>query len=256
MKQFDQINTSWKRPLPLILQTEAAECGLACLAMVAGYYGLRTDLSTLRRRFSISLKGITLSGLIDISIKMHMTGRPLKLEMEHLSQLQCPCVLHWDMCHFIVLKAVTPNKATVHDPAVGERTFTLDEFAKHFTGIALELRPTSDFKATNESQKFTLFGLMGRIQGVGNSLIQILIMALALEFLAIAAPFYMQWTVDHALVNNDTDLITILALGFIFLIAVQTIVSAIRSWMIAVLSVTLNFQWLSNVFSHLLRLPL
>jgi ATP-binding cassette subfamily B protein RaxB len=256
MKQGAGINISWVRSLPVILQTEAAECGLACLAMIAGYHGLQTDLSTLRRRFSISLKGITLRGLIDIAKGMHMTGRPLKLDMEHLTQLQCPCVLHWDMCHFVVLKEVTGNKATIHDPAVGERTLSLEEFARYFTGVALELRPTADFSIKNETQKFTLFGLMGRVQGLGRGLAQILLMAFALEVVAIASPFYMQWTVDHALVNNDTDLVTVLGLGFLLLVLIQTVISALRSWMIAVLSVSLNFQWLSNVFGHLVRLPL
>ena len=256
MKQGTGVNISWARSLPVILQTEAAECGLACLAMIAGYHGLQTDLSTLRRRFSISLKGITLRGLIDIAKGMHMTGRPLKLEMEHLTQLQLPCVLHWDMSHFVVLKEISGNKATIHDPAVGERTLPLDEFANSFTGVALELRPTAKFAVKNETQKFTLFGLMGRVQGLGRGLVQILLMAFALEVVAITSPFYMQWTVDHALVNNDTDLVTVLGLGFLLLVLIQTVVSALRSWMIAVLSVSLNFQWLSNVFSHLVRLPL
>ena len=48
--------------LPLILQTEAAECGLACLAMIASHHGYRTDLASLRERFSVSLKGATLAG--------------------------------------------------------------------------------------------------------------------------------------------------------------------------------------------------
>ena len=256
MKQGAGINISWTRSLPVILQTEAAECGLACLAMIAGYHGLQTDLSTLRRRFSISLKGITLRGLIDIAKSMHMTGRPLKLDMEHLTQLQLPCVLHWDMSHFVVLKEVSGSKATIHDPGVGERTLSLEEFAKYFTGVALELRPTADFAVKNETQKFTLFGLMGRVQGLGRGLTQILLMAFALEIVAIASPFYMQWTVDHALVNNDTDLVAVLGLGFLLLVFIQTVVSALRSWMIAVLSVSLNFQWLSNVFGHLVRLPL
>ncbi len=256
MKQGAGVNISWTRSLPVILQTEAAECGLACVAMVAGYHGLRTDLSTLRRRFSISLKGITLRGLIEIAKAMHMTSRPLKLEMEHLAQLQCPCILHWDMCHFVVLKQVSGKYATIHDPAVGERTLLLDEFSKYFTGIALELHPTANFSVKNETQKFTLFSLMGNIHGLRSGLAQILLMAFALEIIAIASPFYMQWTVDHALVNNDTDLITVLGLGFLLLVLIQSIVGAVRSWMIAVLSTSLNFQWLSNVFGHLVRLSL
>ena len=44
----------------LIRQTEAAECGLACLAMAAGFHGLDIDLGTLRCRFAVSLRGSSL----------------------------------------------------------------------------------------------------------------------------------------------------------------------------------------------------
>ena len=50
--------------LPMLLQTEGAECGLACLAMVASYHGLQTDLQSLRRKFSLSLKGATMVDMV------------------------------------------------------------------------------------------------------------------------------------------------------------------------------------------------
>ena len=109
--------------------------------------------------------------------------------MEHLTQLQCPCILHWDMNHFVVMKKVAENKVILHDPAVGERFLPMDEFSKYFTGIALELTPTSGFAPRDEAQRFTLFGLMGRISGLKHSLAQILLMALALEVTSIVAPF-------------------------------------------------------------------
>ena len=52
--------------IPVILQSEAPECGIACLAMVASYYGHRTDLSAMRLRLSPSLKGITLKHIAQI----------------------------------------------------------------------------------------------------------------------------------------------------------------------------------------------
>ena len=48
----DLLDFRGRRRLPSILQTEAAECGLACLAMVASYHGHRIDLNTLRRFIS------------------------------------------------------------------------------------------------------------------------------------------------------------------------------------------------------------
>jgi ATP-binding cassette subfamily B protein RaxB len=65
----------------------------------------------------------------------------------------------------------------------------------------------------------------------------------------------MQWAVDGAVVSADRDLLTVLGLGFLLLTIVQVILTAVRSWVVLYLSTTLNLQWLANVFSHLLRLP-
>jgi ATP-binding cassette, subfamily B, bacterial CvaB/MchF/RaxB len=242
--------------LPMILQTEAAECGLACLAMVASYHGLKTDLATLRRRFSLSLKGATLKSLIEMAKALQLSSRPLKLDMVHLPELKPPCVLHWDMNHFVVLKAVSGSKVQIHDPATGERSLSIEEVSKHFTGVALELMPTADFTPRKEQQQISLFGLMGRVVGLKRSLAQVLLLAIALEVVSIVAPFYMQWVVDQALVSADKDLLTVLGIGFILLVFIQTSIGAFRSWVITVLSTNLNFQWLGNVFTHLLKLPL
>jgi ATP-binding cassette, subfamily B, bacterial CvaB/MchF/RaxB len=134
------------RKLPLILQTEATECGLACLGMIAGYHKYRTDLRTLRGQFQISLKGVTLTHLIQIAGRMELATRPLKLELEDLNQLKLPCILHWDFNHFVVLKELNAKSVTIHDPTFGIRKLSLADASKSFTGVALECWPNDGFK--------------------------------------------------------------------------------------------------------------
>ena len=126
-----QLNFSSRGRLPLVRQTEAAECGLACLAMVASFHGHRVDLNTLRRRYPVSLNGVTLRALIQVASQLHLVGRPLRLELEHLRQLRLPAILHWDMSHFVVLKSVGRQGITINDPASGERYLPLAEASKH-----------------------------------------------------------------------------------------------------------------------------
>src|SRR5262245_66489955 len=90
------LNFSLRRKLPIIMQSEAAECGLACLAMIACYYGHRIDLNTLRRQHFASLNGITLKSLIEVGRHLNFASRAIRLEPEDLSQLKLPAVLHWD----------------------------------------------------------------------------------------------------------------------------------------------------------------
>ena len=244
------------RRLPVLLQSEAAECGLACLAMVAAFWGQRSEMVQLRQRFSISLKGATLKGLIGMAQALMLQARPLKLELDELGQLQLPCVLHWDMNHFVVLQRVGRRSIVVHDPAVGRRTLTLAEASKHFTGVALELTPGASFKPLEAPPAFTLRSLMGRVIGLRRGLAQLLLLGLALQVCSLLAPFFLQWTVDEAIVSADRDLLTVLGLGFGLLVLVQTAMGAVRSWVSTVLSTHLGFQWMGQAFAHLMKLPL
>jgi ATP-binding cassette subfamily B protein RaxB len=255
MEIVPELRFGHAKRLPMFLQTEAAECGLAAIGMVACFHGHRVDLAALRRRFTVSLKGSTLAFLMQVAGRLNLAPRPLRLELDELIQLRAPCILHWDLNHFVVLKAVDARGATVHDPAFGVRRLTHAQLSKHFTGIALELTPTNEFKALDDRRRIRLRDLLGTVTGLRRSLAQIFVMALALQAIAIVTPFYMQWAVDGAVVSADRDLLTVLGLGFLLLTIVQVILTAVRSWVVLYLSTTLNLQWLANVFSHLLRLP-
>ena len=243
------------RRLPVILQTEAAECGLACIAMVAAHHGLRSDLPTLRQRFPMSLKGATMADLVRLAGHLQLNARALRAEMSHLPDLVTPCILHWDLNHFVVLKEVSRGVAVIHDPARGVRRLPMDEVSKHFTGVVLELTPQADFKPHTEQQTVTLRQLLGRVTGLKRSLMQIFTLALTLEAFLLLSPFFMQWVVDSVLVGLDRDLLVTLGIGFGLLVLIQVATGAIRSWAVLHLSTTLNLQWLANVFAHLMRLP-
>jgi ATP-binding cassette subfamily B protein RaxB len=242
--------------LPLVMQAEAAECGLACLAMVASYHGHRIDLGTLRRRHPVSLKGVTLRGLIQVANQLHLACRPLRFELDHLRQLRLPAIVHWDLNHFVVLKAVKHKGIVVHDPASGEKSYSIAEASKHLTGVALELSPMGDFAPENERARLPLGIFWGRMPGITSTLGQIFILSIILELLVIAAPFYMQLTVDEVIARGDVDLLLVLALGFGLLSAISVASTAVRSHIILVLQNTLHLQIGARLFHHLLRLPI
>jgi len=251
-----KLQFGWSRRLPMLLQTEAAECGLASLAMVASYYGHQVDLAGLRRRFSTSLKGATLARVMAMAGQLGLVCRPLKLDMEHLGQLKAPCLLHWDLNHFVVLRRVNARGIVIHDPARGVRKLGFKETSEHFTGVALELNPAANFEPVQERQAVSMRALTGRIRGVVPALAQILLLALALEVFNLAAPFYMQWVLDQVMVSADQDLLTLLGLAFLGIAIFSALITAARSWAVAWLGATLNVQWASNLFAHLMKLPL
>lgn len=64
-----------------IVQSEASECALASLAMVADAYGASLGLPQLRQRFPLSLKGARLNQLIHIAQQLGFATRPVRLDM-------------------------------------------------------------------------------------------------------------------------------------------------------------------------------
>ena len=255
MNLRESLHVGWGRQLPLVLQTEAAECALASLAMVASYHGNRSDLVDLRRRFGMSLRGATLQDVVRIADHLGLTSRPLRIELEELRLLRVPCILHWDLIHFVVLKSAGRNDIVIHDPAVGVRRLTYEQVSKHFTGVALELSPAQGFQPNTAAPRVRLSSMLGNLVGLKRSLAELLVLAFALEVFALASPLFLQWVVDHALVTADRDLLLVLALGFALLLLIRVAVSAMRGSMLIVLGAQLKVQGRANLFAHLVNLP-
>jgi ATP-binding cassette subfamily B protein RaxB len=239
-----------------VVQSETSECALACVAMVATHHGYAVDLPTLRQRFPLSLKGASLGRVIGVAQGLGLQARALRVELDGLVDLQVPCILHWDMSHFVVLEAVNRRGITVIDPAVGRRRMTLAEASPHFTGVALELSPGADFRLQPSPTPVRLRQLTGPVRGLWPALLQIALLSLALQVFVLLAPFLMQWVVDQALVSADRDLLAVLGLGFGLAMLLQVGIGLVRGWSVTWLSSRLGLQWLGNVFAHALRLPL
>ena len=242
--------------VPDFRQAEAAECGLACLAMVARFHGRRIDLSTLRREHPVSLKGMTLKTLMDTAGCLGMAGRPLRLELSHLRQLQLPAILHWDMSHFVVLTAHGKSSITVHDPALGVRRYTLAEISRHFTGVALELSPNANYAPPPGARKFLLRDAVGPVFGLGGALAQMFLLSLILQIYVMASPLFMQLVVDEAIAKDDADLVGVLAVGFGLFLAINTGAALIRTRLLAFVNAALAYQMGARLFRHLLSLPM
>jgi ATP-binding cassette subfamily B protein RaxB len=260
MRAVDLLELGGRRRTPLIQQSEASECGLACLAMVAGYHGLKTDMPTLRRRFSISLKGATLKALMQIAEQSGFNARPLRAEIEALGELALPAVLHWDLNHFVVLTKVSRGwrgrRYHIHDPARGARTIDAEDLSRHFTGVVLELMKGESFKARSERSPLRIGQLWSKMSGLWSSLRQVILLSVVLQAIALATPFYLQLAVDTVFPSFDTDLLFMLALGFGGLMLINMATSWLRSLILVSLGSALSYQVIVNLYRHLLRLPL
>ncbi len=255
MKIPSELNFSRRRRLPVIQGAEAAECGLACMAMVARYHGHDVDLNGLRQRFTLSMSGATLRSIMGFADSLGFAPRALRVDLPALDKVRLPAILHWNLNHFVVLKSVRNGKAVIHDPALGARTYTLAELSNHFSGVALELTPSDTFETVTARAPIKLTSLWSKMVGFWPAFFQILGLSLALQVAVFAMPFQMQLVVDEAIFRADRDLLTVLAIGFGVLVVVQATIEALRAWALQVFGQMLSFQMVGNLVRHMMRLP-
>ena len=251
-----RLNFSFRRKVPVVLQTEAAECGLACLVMACRYHGMDIDLFNLRSRFGISSHGATLAVLIDIGRQLKLKTRPLSLDLDELKQLKTPCLLHWEMSHFVVLVAVRGSRFILHDPAFGRRVVGLAEMSQHFSGVALELWPDSEFTRIKQRSRLSFGTMMKNISGLPGFLTKIFCLSLVIEAVNLLMPVGTQLVMDHVIIAEDHDLLALICMGLLGFILFRTFVSMLRAWTSLVMGSLIDVQWKAGMFDHLLNLPL
>ncbi|HBB1396524.1 TPA: peptidase domain-containing ABC transporter [Escherichia coli] len=250
------LDLRWQRRVPVIHQTETAECGLACLAMICGHFGKNIDLIYLRRKFNLSARGATLAGINGIAEQLGMATRALSLELDELRVLKTPCILHWDFSHFVVLVSVKRNRYVLHDPARGIRYISREEMSRYFTGVALEVWPGSEFQSESLQTRISLRSLINSIYGIKRTLAKIFCLSVVIEAINLLMPVGTQLVMDHAIPAGDRGLLTLISAALMFFILLKAATSTLRAWSSLVMSTLINVQWQSGLFDHLLRLPL
>ena len=245
-----------RRRIRRIQQSEASECGLAALAMIANWHGHDVDLGTLRRRFGTTMRGITLPSLMRTADAMGLTPRPLRLGLPALKALHTPAILHWDHNHFVVLERTAGDRAYIVDPGVDGRWHDAESLSRHITGVALELRPADGFQPERTRQKLRLRSLWTNARGLRRSLIQTAVLSLVLQAHVLAAPYFLQLAVDEALPSLDTNLLATLAIGFGLFAVISSGATLLRSFVLLASGTAMSFGISSNVARKLMRLPI
>ena len=241
--------------MQVIFQSENSECGLVCLAMVASAFGLKTDIHGLRILYPVSLKGMNLQGLTKVANELELETRALRCEVDDLSDLKLPAILHWDMKHFVVLAKCKTGKYIIHDPAYGRITISKKELEKSFTGIALEVWPSPKFKKEDQRTPLKIKDVIPLIAGLRRTLFSIFIYAIGIELILLMLPIIQQILIDDALVTSDTDLLILLVIATGVFLLGSASASVIRRMVQRNLSSSLSMIVPSRIFQHLGTLP-
>lgn len=240
--------------VPLILQQERSECGLACVAMIASHYGRTESLQTIRSMAGGASRGSTLKDLIDVAHQLKLIPRPLRLSLDDLPRLRLPAILHWKMDHYVVLTALTRNKATILDPATGKAQVKRTEVAKCFTGVALELQPAADFRK-GKAQTLTLIGIARTFRKLPRFLILMLVLLIVIQLMSLVPAVATQLLIDNIVQGQDRSWLYGMLAGMACIAIAATALEAMRQWISLYAATRLAADSSSSVLFHLFSLP-
>jgi ATP-binding cassette, subfamily B, bacterial CvaB/MchF/RaxB len=253
---MEQLSLQFLDRFHFISQGDSSECGLACVAMLLRAHGDGTALSTLRKRFPLKRSGATLNDLVKVCRATGLQPRPLKLDIESLRDLRVPCILHWNLSHFVVLVKCYRTGALIADPARGLVRVSRTEVHDSFTGVALEALPGASFAPTDIEQKASLVWAYLKTPTVFRLLFPIVLAGFALEMIGLAAPWLTQILFDNILASGSRDLLPVIALAALFIVLLNGILDFSRTLLTTRLYSTATIQWIDAVFSRLVSLPL
>ncbi|HBT4634824.1 TPA: peptidase domain-containing ABC transporter [Klebsiella pneumoniae] len=251
-----KLNFSLINRTPVILQSEATECGIACLAMICSFYGLNIDLFNFRKRFGSPSQGVTLMSLSKTAEYAGLKSRALSLDLDEIKQLKLPCVIHWGMNHYVVLTKITRSSFIVHDPALGKRVIGIQEMSNNFTGVAMELWPAHNFQQEKAKSRLRLLDLMRNIVGLKSVLLKVFAYSIVIEAIGLLLPVGTQLVTDHVIMAHDQSLLAVICIGLVFFTLFRTFISMLRAWTSLTLNTLTNIQWKTTLFDHLASLPL
>ncbi|EKN3608758.1 peptidase domain-containing ABC transporter [Yersinia enterocolitica] len=252
--------------LPLIYQTEKTDCALSCIAMIANFYDISLQLEELKRIFPEYKKGTNLNDIYNILSSYSMNVRVLSVDIDELSKVKLPCIIHWDNDHFVVLKKIKNDKLIIHDPERGILNFGYRKFTEHFTGILIEAYPgivtrqgknaavTIDNRGSYSSLKSIKF-FANLLSNSRTILFSIIILLIIIEFVNIILPQITQLVIDQVIVNNDEKLLLIAIAGYFILSIIQLFVSSARDWLMIWISAHLGYQLPLAFLGKIMSLP-
>lgn len=244
------------KKLPMYLQQETSECGYACVAMMASYFGHHIDISTLRYRFGQCVHGLSLYTMKSILTNLNLTTHALKVELDELVHVNCPVILHWNLDHFVVLKKVKNKQFVIHDPAIGVRVCDITEVSKYYTGIVLNSEPSEKFEKIQAQKKITMLDLARCLSGGRQVFLWVILASVLVESGQIIQALLMQYVTDSIAGDRNFFNVMTLSLGMLLVLIFFVGLDYLRGRVSLSVSVQMKTQFAINTMKHLLQLPL
>ncbi|MDV3349489.1 peptidase domain-containing ABC transporter [Leptothoe sp. LEGE 181152] len=241
---------------PFIEQQSTADCGVACLAMVAQYWGKQISLNVLRELAGTSREGTSLKGLVRAAEKVGFETRPVRASLDRLHEKQHPFVAHWQGDHYVVVYRIQSKRILIADPAKGRKWIQQKEFLEGWTGYALLLDPTDRLQALTAEGQQSMGNLIRLLWPYRTLISQIILTSLLIQMVGLVTPLFTQVILDRVVVQRSIVTLNVFAMGLLLFGLWQIGLTAVRQYLLDYFSNRLDLSLISGFVQHTLKLPL
>jgi len=243
-----------KRAVPFVQQLEWTDCGAASLCMVMAYHGRETKLAEVREAMGIGRDGVSAKSILDTAEKYGLTGRGIKVDISQIKLVKTGTILHWEFNHFVVFDRMVNDAVRIVDPATGPRDVPLNQFAKAFTGVAIELTPTPRF-TKKKAEKGRLKRYVEELLSEKGLFSRIIVVSLVLRLVGMALPLITGMIIDRVVPRSDYSLLYV-CLGTIGgMVLFDLIAELVRSYLLLHLRIALDTRMTLGFLDHMISLP-
>ena len=195
-----------RKSVPFVQQLEWTDCGAASLCMVMAYHGRDPKLAEVREAMGIGRDGVSAKSILDTAERYGMQGRGIKVDLSQVHLLKPATILHWEFNHFVVFDRMVKDGVRIVDPATGPRDVPLAQFAKAFTGVAIELTPTPRF-TKKKAEKGRLKRYVEELLSEKGLFSRVIVVSFALRLIALALPLVTGMIIDAVVPRKDYSLL-------------------------------------------------
>lgn len=237
------------------LQNEVSECGLMCLGAAAHCLGATFTVRHLRSIASVSKRGMTASVMATVASQLGLSARAVKCDVSLVRDMHVPSILHWNHKHYVVLLAARRGQYRIFDPSVGLRTVDERDLDECYTGVAVELYRSQQFRKVKPAVPTGIASVLRALDipklGVG----QLVLLSAVAQLIALASPLLMQLAVNRAAYRGGGELLMVLCLAFAAVYFIGFLVDTWRGILNHRIASQLSWEFSRRVFRHMIHLP-
>ncbi|MEY3807309.1 MAG: hypothetical protein RI893_285 [Pseudomonadota bacterium] len=235
---------------------------IQCLTAIAQHHGLQINPERIIQEYALGEEEPTSALLLRIASEIGLKARADKLSWEGLLAQGGVFPLLAKLAKggsVIIVGARTEEdgKVAVLDPQISGAAIDLldrEQFCQHWNGDVVFLKRSHTLNDLNQPFSFRWF--IPEILKQKAAFRDIILAAIAMQFLALASPMFFQLVIDKVLVHQSVSTLWVLGVGIVIATVFDSLFGYLRQFLLLAATNKIDMRLTRRTFGHLLSLPI